>query len=822
MTKKIAVFILAQLLIYKIFLMQKIVTFLFFIALSAQLTAQCDTSQNKITIFIKTDAFPKETGWLLSDKDVTQVYASNPPGTYQDAKTVYKKEVCVPKNKCLRFWLTDTNGKGFSEGGFSGYCVVKMNNDTIAKILYYEFSQFEYFNCEAGLTCSNPKIITEGTYTTAHKDVFYQFQPKKNGFYKISTCDVSNKCDTKIWLYEECRSFNAIATDVGYTKVADNSPTCDSLAVIDQVVLNKKQPYTIRIGGKNCDNKPIKWKLEFLGTVKGCRDSTACNYNYLAEEDGEPCMPQNVPSCHGPDLVIRGDSIARTLFLTTENADLNPCFVNEGCLNGFGKRDILRFSSWIANIGDQDYYIGKRNANPYQFVYDDCHQHYHYKGYAEYLLFDDKGNRLPVGFKSGFCVTDLICTDTTNMKYACEDMGISKTCSDVYDKTLDCQWVDITDVPAGKYTFVARVNWDNSPDKLGHMESRIDNNWAQVCLTIKRDAQNKITFTVDTSAACKIYKDCKGVPYGASVNDCEGNCAGTARQGDLNKDGKQDLSDTKQYLQESLNGLSATPCTDLNDDGQINVADASLLVSCLAAGKKHVHAGAGGTHDHCRFPQKVFKQQDTVFFSIQNYNPIGKYFDIAIRNPSIGVNAFQFNLTNVQISKVQSLIDTLKYPAQLRASLNKGIVMGISHQDSIIVRATTKKPLCRIFFNNQATVNVALDKIVAVTEVNGYNLVGKIEGSPIVISSDKEVPLMNLNPVVYPNPTNNNAILEFYNPENESFTLELYDVSGKILRQIKNIRENQVLIERKNLPTGFYVYQIKGEHGFASGKIIFE
>ncbi len=805
--------------------MKKILYFLLLLLSNSQLFAQCDTTtQAKITIFIKTDIFPKETGWMLSTPNLSQVFAMSPSGTYTDSLTVYKKEICVPKNECLRFWLTDSQGDGFIKGGFPGYCVVKRNNDTIAKILYYEFSNFEYFNCAPGLTCSNPLKISEGTHVAPNPNFFYEFQPKKNGYYKISTCDTANKCDTKIYVYEACKSFNTLATETGYLKIADNSATCDTLAVIDQMVLNKKTPYIIRIGGKNCENKAIKWSLTSLGIVKGCRDSTACNFNYLAEEDGETCIPQNVAACKGPDLIIRADSIARTMYLAEENADLNPCLVNEGCLAGAGKRKVIRFSSWIANIGDQDYYIGKRNSNPFQFVFDACHQHYHYTGYAEYLLFDDKGNKIPVGFKSGFCVTDLVCEDPTNMKYACEDMGISKTCQDVYDKTLDCQWVDVTDVPAGRYTFVARVNWDNSPDKLGRMESRTDNNWAQVCLEIKRDANNNITFKVDSSAVtCPPFKDCKGVAYGSSVPDCEGNCGGKTLRGDLNKDNLQDSNDSKQYVQEALNNATATPCNDLNDDGQINVADASLLVSCNAIGKKHAHAGvSGGPHDHCRFPTKVFKQLDTVFFKIKNYNPSGKYFDIAVRSPYSDINAYQLNMSNVQISKIQSLIDSVKYPAQLRASLNKGTVIGISHADSVITRSPFEKPLCRVFFNNTAAVNVALEKIVAVTNRDGYSLFGKVEGAALMISSNKEAILMNLNPIVYPNPIQNEAILEFYNPENERFSLEIYDVSGRLLRQILNITDSQVNISRNGLNNGFYFYKLKGAQGFASGKIVFE
>ncbi len=40
--------------------------------------------------------------------------------------------------------------------------------------------------------------------------------------------------------------------------------------------------------------------------------------------------------------------------------------------------------------------------------------------------------------------------------------GISPNCGDLYSRYLDCQWIDITDVPTGFYLLQLTVN----PDKL--------------------------------------------------------------------------------------------------------------------------------------------------------------------------------------------------------------------------------------------------------------------------------------------------------------------------------------------------------------------
>ena len=47
-------------------------------------------------------------------------------------------------------------------------------------------------------------------------------------------------------------------------------------------------------------------------------------------------------------------------------------------------------------------------------------------------------------------------------------------CGDLYGSYLDCQWIDVTDVPAGKYILRQTVN----PDRLG-VESDYRNNVAE-------------------------------------------------------------------------------------------------------------------------------------------------------------------------------------------------------------------------------------------------------------------------------------------------------------------------------------------------------
>lgn len=56
--------------------------------------------------------------------------------------------------------------------------------------------------------------------------------------------------------------------------------------------------------------------------------------------------------------------------------------------------------------------------------------------------------------------------------------GISVNCGDLYARHLDCQWIDISDVPTGKYILRQSVN----PDRLA-LESDYRNNVAECTLT---------------------------------------------------------------------------------------------------------------------------------------------------------------------------------------------------------------------------------------------------------------------------------------------------------------------------------------------------
>ena len=76
---------------------------------------------------------------------------------------------------------------------------------------------------------------------------------------------------------------------------------------------------------------------------------------------------------------------------------------------------------------------------------------------------------------------------------------------------------------------------------------------------------------------------------------------------------------------------------------------------------------------------------------------------------------------------------------------------------------------------------------------------------------------------LYPNPFNTSATLKFENFANNNCTLLLYNLYGQIVRTVTNITSDEIEIERKNLSSGLYFFQMRSENNIhAEGKFIIE
>jgi|GEM_PF-3811365 len=462
-------------------------------------------------------------------------------------------------------------------------------------------------------------------------------------------------------------------------------------------------------------------------------DNTACNYNPLAEEDDGSCIPLGDPLCpDGPDLMVLGDVISSSMYLSTIFADDNNCYIPEGCLNGYGDRDILRFTTHIKNIGNQDYFIGSPSQNPDQFDLENCHNHTHYKGYAEYLLYGLDGSEIPIGFKNGFCVLDLECSDGGNAQYGCSNMGISAQCGDIYSSGLSCQWIDITDTPDGTYTMVVRTNWDRDPDALGRHELDYNNNWAQVCVTLDRSS-GQLVVTEDTQ--CDPFVDCSGEIYGDARPDCTGQCNGTVISGDANGDNVRNMNDASEYVSLLVDEeiVAPSPCIDLDGDGKISISDAAAMANCIITDLNHNHPpGEPDILEECVFPitmpTNIF---DEVTFSVSEINMDAGYFEVSILNPLTKVLGYELKFEGANIISATNLITDGSYPVSPMTGLNSSKVIALSYNDEFIERYTTPTPVVRINFTGTPT-SICLTEVVEVVNEayeKGMGIIGSACGS---------------------------------------------------------------------------------------------
>lgn len=662
-----------------------------------------------LDIEIVQDNYPQETTWKVFNSQGTEVAAGNVAGG----------TVCLFANECYQFTIYDSFGDGVCCGYGIGSYALYLEGVLVGSGGEFGSSESTSVNCPPGTDCNNAIGIDLGQQTAPFAESWFEFTPENSGQYLFSTCGYTD-CNTTIWMYDYCNMANF--DDSNAATLTYNDDFCGQQSQITPV-LGAGQTYYLRIRWYEDPLEPCTkdFFVDYLGAIPGCMNPLACNFDPIAEIPG-PCYFNDDPNCDdlGPDLSVREDVFFSSMFSTTITAN-DACLVAEGCVQGFGARQVVRFTTYIDNIGNQDYYIGSPSQGTGQFEWDPCHNHYHYEGYAEYVLFDSEGNSMPqIGFKNGFCVLDLTCPNGGVAKFTCGNMGITAGCADYYSSSLQCQWVDITDVPAGTYTMMMRVNWDQAPDANNRYELRYDNNWAAVCISFGRDANdNIINFT--KSLDCIIPIDCIGQPYGDALPDCEANCPGLVVKGDVNSSLELEYADVNQYLSEIVgDDAVVTPCTDMDNDGVISVTDAALIADCINYGTEQVDEF--GVHNHCIFETSVTNPNHTVTLSIGSVNTVGGYFDIHILNPDCKVVGYEFTISGASIMSVENLVNPAVYNIQPAALPGGNHVIGLSLIDEQIPKNYTPSPLIRVYYFAITESMVCISNIIDVVNEDYHNV----------------------------------------------------------------------------------------------------
>jgi Lysyl oxidase len=203
-----------------------------------------------------------------------------------------------------------------------------------------------------------------------------------------------------------------------------------------------------------------------------------------------------------PDLVLDTQTLSSSLAFDLLAFGPSSCVLQPSdlCVDGPGARKLMRFSVAAVNQGTADVELGSPIGNP-QFVFSQCHNHYHFQSFARYELHPrGQSSIVTTGSKRAFCVEDTKptpaavprpCTTDADCagrggcaggtcRHNCNVQGIQVGWSDLYPANLDCQWLDVTEIPPGEYDLTVFLNTSQLIP-----ESSYDNDVGTVPVTIE-------------------------------------------------------------------------------------------------------------------------------------------------------------------------------------------------------------------------------------------------------------------------------------------------------------------------------------------------
>jgi hypothetical protein len=192
-----------------------------------------------------------------------------------------------------------------------------------------------------------------------------------------------------------------------------------------------------------------------------------------------------------PDLV----SVIDPLFppRVDRNATVDPGDVAEGCAGSETGRTVVHFALSTFNEGTADLVLGDPGCpDCEEFPGPTCtnelfecsplagHGHPHFTKYAIYEIVPaPDAPTAAAGHKQSFCIEDTICPNQPQI-YDCFNQGLQVGCQDLYPPyALGCQYVDVTDLPGGRYILRTTINYDQLL-----VESNYDNNVDQKTVEI--------------------------------------------------------------------------------------------------------------------------------------------------------------------------------------------------------------------------------------------------------------------------------------------------------------------------------------------------
>ncbi len=175
----------------------------------------------------------------------------------------------------------------------------------------------------------------------------------------------------------------------------------------------------------------------------------------------------------GSDLQAVKDLSSRIVYRYVPSSS---CTLVEECIGAPGWRRLLQFPAIDWNTGAKTLAIGQvdyfgegldsalAGHNIYEF--SECHEHYHFKHYADFSF----GESEQLNTKRGFCLQSTARFSNNelsplNNKYGgCGYQGVESGWGDEYSAGLECQWVDVTNFDTAEKTVTKKLEVKLNPN----------------------------------------------------------------------------------------------------------------------------------------------------------------------------------------------------------------------------------------------------------------------------------------------------------------------------------------------------------------------
>ena len=284
----------------------------------------------------------------------------------------------------------------------------------------------------------------------------------------------------------------------------------------------------------------------------------------------------------------------------------------------------------------------------------------------------------------------------------------------------------------------------------------------------------------------------------------------------MNFDLYLDLFDMENYASEIIaDDWSINTCNDLDADGSLTVSDIALLVNCV---ENFDDINRDNQSEPCSFGLEVTNPNDTVTFSIGNINLLEQYVDIHVLNPDNEILGYQFMMGNITISSVENLVDDFDMEPSFSSD---GMVLGISYQDSLIIKNFDPTPFCRVYFSSIGE-NVCIEDIIDVVNQDYENVIA-INNTESCVQSINIASYSGINFAIYPNPADDLVAIKLISTELNNVDFSIKSLLGQTLLK-QQFPDNNLYqeIDVSHLSNGIYFVELQIDNITFTEKIIIE